>query len=172
MKFIKKLPAKFYLIYSSIIALGIILDQLTKYLAVTYLTKVSTFPLIEGVLHLTYAENRGAAFGMLSEHRWVFLIISTVTIIGIGLALFFGHIDTLSYGVSLSLIISGGIGNMIDRTVLGYVVDFIDFRLINFAIFNGADSFICIGAGLMILLLLLDIIKEAKAKGDTKNDGK
>ena len=53
---------------------------------------------------------------------------------------------------------------MIDRVGLGYVVDFIDFRLINFAVFNGADSFVCVGAGLLMLALILDLVKEAKAK--------
>ena len=60
-------------------------------------------------------------------------------------------------GVALSLIVSGGIGNMIDRLWLGYVVDFIDFRLINFAVFNGADSFVCVGAALLALHLLLPL---------------
>jgi signal peptidase II len=62
------------------------------------------------------------------------------------------------------MLIAGGIGNMIDRLALGYVVDFIDFRLIDFAIFNGADSFVCVGAGLLILALLRDIIREGKEK--------
>ena len=51
---------------------------------------------------------------------------------------------------------------MIDRTLLGYVVDFIDFRLINFAVFNGADSFVCVGAGILVLALILEIINEKK----------
>ena len=61
---------------------------------------------------------------------------------------------------------------MIDRLALGYVVDFIDFRLINFAVFNVADSFVCVGAGLLILALVIDLIKEAKAKksGDGKDN--
>ena len=71
---------------------------------------------------------------------------------------------TSSFGIlsSLSFIVGGGIGNMIDRTALGYVVDMIDLRLINFAVFNVADSFVCVGAGLMILYLILDMIREAK----------
>jgi signal peptidase II len=64
----------------------------------------------------------------------------------------------------MSLLVSGGIGNMIDRTLLGYVVDFIDFRLINFAVFNGADAFVCVGAGILMLALILQIIDEEKAK--------
>jgi signal peptidase II len=66
------------------------------------------------------------------------------------------------YDVSLALILSGGIGNMIDRIFLGYVVDFIDCRFINFAVFNGADSFVCVGAGLLMLALILDLVKEFK----------
>jgi signal peptidase II len=62
------------------------------------------------------------------------------------------------------MVVSGGIGNMIDRLALGYVVDFIDFRLINFAVFNGADSFVCVGAGLLVLALVREMIEESKAK--------
>jgi signal peptidase II len=68
------------------------------------------------------------------------------------------------------MIVSGGIGNMIDRTVLGYVIDMIDFTLINFAVFNGADSFVCVGAGILILALILDIIKETKEKKGKAED--
>ena len=174
MKLVKKLPLIHYIIYSAVIVGGVILDQLTKLLSVLFLKNIDTLPLIRGVLHLTYVENRGAAFGMLSDDRWVFLTVSTVTILVIGVLLYFGHIDGVAYGVALSMILSGGIGNMIDRVALGYVVDFIDFRLINFAVFNGADSFICVGAGLMIVLLLRDIIRESREKkasdGDAHND--
>lgn len=152
------------ILYSAIIIIGIILDQLTKLLSVEFLTKVETVPIIKNVLHLTYVENRGAAFGMLKEHRWVFISLSTVTIIGLLLYLFLSREKTKLYGVPIAMIVSGGIGNMIDRTALGYVVDFIDFRLINFAVFNGADSFVCVGAGLLVLALVLDIIKEAREK--------
>ena len=153
---------KQFIIYSLIIAVSVILDQLTKVLATEFLKPLPTFPIIEGVIHLTYHENRGAAFGMLADHRWVFLTISTVMIVGLSIYLFLGKCENMLYGVSISMIIGGGIGNMIDRLGAGFVVDFIDFRLINFAIFNGADSFVCVGAGLLILALILDIIKEGK----------
>ena len=153
-----------YLLYVGIVAIGILLDQLTTWLAVRFLEPIDTCPLIRDVLHLTYAENRGAAFGMLANNRWVFLIISTVAILAMIGYLFSGLSEGKLAGISLAMLISGGIGNMIDRISLGYVVDFIDFRLINFAIFNGADSFVCVGAGLLILSLVLDIIKENKEK--------
>ena len=158
-----------YIVYSAIILGGIFIDQLTKFLSFKFLTKVDTIPIIEDVIHLTFETNRGMAFSMLSNNRWVFITISTVAILAFLAYLYLGHADNLYYGVALSMVISGGIGNMIDRFGLGFyvapdgvgeVIDFIDFRLINFAVFNGADSFVCIGAGILILLLLIDLKKE------------
>ena len=91
-------------------------------------------------------------------------IVSTIAILAMVFYLFSGLSEGRLAGISLALLISGGIGNMIDRIALGYVVDFIDFRLINFAVFNGADSFVCVGAGLLVLSLILDIVKENKEK--------
>ena len=163
-KLVKKRKPSEYITYSVIILVGIILDQLTKWLSKEYLTRVSTVPIIEDVLHLTYLENRGAAFGSFQDMPWVFNSVSTVAIIAIALYLYLGHARWGLQAISLSMILSGGIGNMIDRISLGYVVDFIDFRLIDFAIFNGADSFVCVGAGLLILSLILEIADEARAE--------
>ena len=115
------------------IALSVILDQITKYLAITNLKPIDTVPLIEDVIHLTYLENRGAAFGILKDHRWVFMVTSTLAVIAIivfMMAFYKKHFSPLLY-LGLALIAGGGIGNMIDRISLGYVVDFIDFRLID-----------------------------------------
>ena len=161
---IKFATPKKCIIYSLIILVGIGIDQLTKFLSVKFLSPLDTFPIIKDVIHLTYVENKGAAFGMLANHRWVFIVISTVTIIALAAFLYLGKASNMLYGVAISMIISGGIGNMIDRLALGYVVDFIDFTLIDFAVFNGADSFVCVGAGLMVLAMLLDIAKESRVK--------
>ena len=158
------LPRSEYILYTGIILIGIALDQLTKWLAVAFLKPVDTVPIIKDVLHLTYLENRGAAFGMLANNRWIFMSISVVAILAMLFYLFSGLSEGKLSGIALAMLISGGIGNMIDRTALGFVVDFIDFRLIDFAIFNGADSFVCVGAGLMILSLILEISKESKEK--------
>lgn len=156
-----------YLIYSAVIVGGIFLDQLTKWLSVKFLMPLGkSVPIIDGVLQLTYVENTGAAFGMLKEHRWVFILVSTVAILGISLFLYLGHAPTRFTAISLSMIISGGIGNMIDRLFLGYVVDFIDFCLIDFAVFNGADSFVCVGCALMVLAIL--IMPSAEKQEDKK----
>ncbi len=148
----------------------VVLDQVTKWLAASFLTKVETVPIIEDVLHLTYLENRGAAFGMLKNNRWVFLVISTVAIIGliIYLVKYPPKNKWLLWG--LSFIVGGGIGNMIDRIWLGYVVDFIDFRLINFAIFNTADSFVCIGAVLVLIYVFFFSEEKKEVKNDTNSE--
>ena len=163
------------ILYAAILVLGILTDQITKLLAVKYLSESDTYPLIRDVFHFTYVENRGAAFGMLADHRWVFLIFSTLAIVALGIYLFRG----VSYfsekredgtypplaplgGVALALIVAGGIGNMIDRLALGYVVDFLDFTLIDFAVFNVADSYVTVGAVLLALHLLLPLFPKKK----------
>ncbi len=151
-------------IYGVIILVSLFLDQLTKYLAVIFLKGEPSFPLWQDVLHLTYHENYGAAFGMLSEHRWVFMTISTVAILALVWYLFFSKKMSFFMGFSFALVLAGGIGNMIDRVFLGYVVDFIDFTLIDFAIFNVADSLVCVGAGLLFITITRDLIKELKAQ--------
>ena len=138
------------------------LDQLTKWLAVTLLQGNPSVPIIPGALQLTYLENPGAAFGMLQNNRWVFLIISTVGILAVFFYLLVKRPTSKLLCVALSFIVGGGVGNMIDRILLGYVIDFIDFCLINFAIFNVADSFVCIGAGMLALWVILDTIAEVK----------
>ena len=116
---------RYYVLYSLIIALGILIDQLSKIIVVKFLKPIDDLPLWDGVFHFNYHENKGAAFGMLANNRWVFIVISTVAIIAIGLYLFFGRASSTLMGVSMALIVSGGIANMIDRLILGYVVDFL-----------------------------------------------
>ena len=147
----------------------VVLDQFTKWLAVEYLIPIGTVPIIKDALHLTYVENPGAAFGMMQNSRWIFLLVSTVAIIAIIIYLIkFATKNKLAL-LSLAFILGGGIGNMIDRVALGYVVDFIDFRLINFAVFNVADSFVCVGAALLIIYVLFIEGKENKRPDGDEN---
>ena len=166
MKLTKKLTN--LLILVGIILGGIGIDQLTKILVSKNMALYESIPVIPKVFNITYIQNRGAAFGMLANHRWVFMIISSVAIIGMCVYLFRFCNESMLFKIGLSLIVSGGIGNMIDRIFLGYVVDMIEATFIetlfdwSFAIFNVADSFVCVGAGIVILCLILDIIKESK----------
>lgn len=171
-KFVKKRKPLEYILYTAIIFAGVLLDQITKLLTVAYLKPVGSVPIIKGVIHLTYVENDGAAFGMLDNARWVFMTTSVIMIVGMLAFLYLGHAESRLYEISIAMIISGGIGNMIDRIAYGYVVDFIDFALIDFAVFNGADSFVCVGGGLLILAFVMDIPKEYKAeKAGKKKEG-
>jgi len=147
------------------IILGVVaLDQLTKALAVIYLEGEASFPLWQDVLHFTYARNEGAAFGMLSDQRWIFMVFSTVAILALLAVLFFHSPKSRYVQITLAMIAGGGIGNMIDRIALGYVIDFIDFTLIDFAIFNVADSFVTVGAFMLMGYLIWDMIREMKAE--------
>lgn len=163
----KKSP-RLYIIYAAIVAFTVAADQLTKYLAIKYLTAVDTVPLIKDILHLTYVENTGAAFGMMKDKRWVFMTVSVVAIFAIAWILWMYGRELVFASVCLSMVLGGGIGNMIDRVMLGYVVDFIDFRAINFAVFNGADSFVCVGAALLIIYLIRDLVREYKLEKQKK----
>ncbi len=158
------------LIWLMIIAGIIFLDQLSKWLTVINLGLGETFPLIEGVFHFTYVRNTGAAFSIFNEpdERWIFMSISTVAIIALSIYLWKNRKGSKLLCIALSFIVGGGIGNMIDRCILKYVIDMLDFRLINFAIFNVADSFVCVGVGLFALAVILDEIKEVKKQKAAK----
>ncbi|MBD2528814.1 lipoprotein signal peptidase [Nostoc flagelliforme FACHB-838] len=132
------------------------LDQVTKYWIVQTFSLGQTLPLLPGIFHFTYVTNTGAAFSLLSgKVEWLRWLSLGVSLVLIALALFGPTLnlwDQLGYG----LILGGAMGNGIDRFVLGYVVDFLDFRLINFAVFNVADSFISIG---IVCLLIASLQK-------------
>ena len=154
-----------------VIALSVIFDQLTKQLAVHFLEKGDPFDVIPGVFRFSYVENRGAAFGMLDDHRWVFMIISTVAIVAMLVYIWKFAPKSIFLTVGLSLVVGGGIGNMIDRVAYGYVVDFIDFCAFPnlwMWVFNVADACVCVGAGMVMLYFVIDIIKDAKKEKAAK----
>ena len=163
------------IVWILIIAGVVLLDQLSKLLVVEFLSRETPFVIIEGILRFKYSENRGAAFGSFDEQRWVFMVASIVGIIGMSIYLFKFSPKSKLACTALSMIIGGGIGNMIDRTLRTgeiyegekVVVDFIDFyafpELWN-AIFNVADSFVCVGAGLLILWCIISTVQETKAE--------
>lgn len=138
------------------------LDQVTKYWVVQTFSLGQTLPILQDIFHLTYVTNTGAAFSLFSgKVEWLKWLSLAVSLVLIGLAWFGQELnrwDQLGYG----LILGGAIGNGIDRFVLGYVVDFLDFRLINFAVFNLADSFISIG----IVCLLIGSLQKTPPSSD------
>jgi len=146
------IPLLYYLIAAVIIAL----DQWTKHLVLNYMERGESIPLIADVFHLTSHRNMGAAFGILQNQRWLFIVITTVVVVGIVFSLIRIGKKQPRTSLALSLVLGGAIGNFIDRATTGQVVDFLDFTLINFPIFNVADMAITIGVGLLLLDVLLD----------------
>ena len=141
-----------YYIYA---AAGVVLTAFDLIIKHVVDTLKPSFPIIDGVFHITYAKNTGAAFSMFSSFPQFTTVLTCVLILAlIGYIIYSKpkrHIELTAF----TLMISGGIGNLVNRLTLGYVVDFFDFRLINFAIFNTADVFIVVGAGLFILSTFL-----------------
>lgn len=130
------------------------MDRLTKILVSKYLSLQQSLPVIKGFFHLTLIHNRGAAFGMLQNQAFLFIFSAVFAIILICVDLrgkkeqkpFF-------YRLALALISAGALGNLIDRLFLGYVIDFLDFRI--WPVFNIADSAITVGAVLLGYSILL-----------------
>lgn len=140
--------------YFSITAVVLLLDQLTKWFILHRMSLYESIPLWDDVFHITSHRNRGAAFGILQDQQWLFIIVTTVVVVGIIVYLIRLRGQQPLMGWSLALILGGAIGNLIDRVRMGEVVDFLDFRLINYPIFNVADSAIVIGVGIMIWITL------------------
>ena len=154
---------------SAIIAIAVVLlDQISKHYVCLYLKPVGNVSIIDGILDLTYVENTGAAFGMLSDNRAVFMIASVIIIALLGYIVAVFHGQSKLFDVCLGLIVGGGIGNMVDRAYLGYVIDFIDFCAFDFWIwvFNIADSAVVVGCILAVIFILFD--KKAATIGTSK----
>jgi signal peptidase II len=138
-----------------ITAVLLVFDQFTKHLAVVYLKGQAPYVLIDGVLDL---ENRGSAFGMLQNQK-VFILFVGIVFLAVLLFFLLKLPEQKKFRivhVLLAVIIAGGIGNMIDRFRLDYVVDFISFVLINYPIFNVADIYVVVATiGLFILFLFV-----------------
>lgn len=152
------------------IILIVAFDQITKYFASLKLADGSVAKFIPGVVQFKYAENTGMAFSMLSGARWVFIALTVVVCVGVFYYLFSNRCKSLWLYWSLGVILSGGIGNLIDRIRFGYVVDFIEPIFVNFAIFNIADCAVTCGAVVLVGYLLYDAFKDVK-KPKENSDG-
>lgn len=146
---------KVYLLPIIIIGLLTALDQLTKFIVVNNFMLNESKPIIKDVFSLTYIRNEGIAWGLFQGKRYLFLIITVIVL----MLCFFVYHKIYSYKefmplrICLIFIISGSIGNMIDRIKLGYVIDFFDFELINFPVFNIADIYVTVTMIVMFILI-------------------
>lgn len=129
------------------------LDQWSKLWIVTKIALGEIRPFLPGVVSLTHLHNYGAAFSILQHQQWLFAVITVVVIGGAVIYLVKHQTAGLLTTTALSLIISGGIGNFIDRLRLGYVIDMVQLEFIDFAIFNLADAYLTVGVLVMFLAL-------------------
>ena len=143
-------------IWLPILIIGLAVDRLTKYWAMRIVTEAAghAFAFWPGVIGFRYAQNTGMAFSFLAGHQLVLLSLAAVMAVISLLIVILNRQLSACLRVGLTLVSAGGIGNIIDRLVYGYVVDFMEFLFIDFAIFNMADVFITIGAAVIIFALL------------------
>ena len=132
------------------------IDRLLKRAVATALAPAGVRTAIPGIVSWAYTENRGAAFSMLSDRApWVLIALTAALIIGIIIYLLAHPDEPALERAGLWLIVGGGLGNLWDRLVHGCVIDFIRLDFIHFAVFNPADVFVCVGAGLVVLSVFL-----------------
>lgn len=150
----------------SIIAIVVLvsLDQFVKYLTVTHLM-IKPIVLIENVFELTYVENKGAAWSILENQIWFFILMTVIILALIAYAFYKKMIYTKLGQISLVLICAGAIGNLIDRITHGYVIDMFSFKLINFPVFNVADICIVCGGILFVFYMMFQHDKYAEKAG-------
>ncbi|MBQ2957654.1 MAG: signal peptidase II [Clostridia bacterium] len=139
----------------------VVLDQISKLWAVNILKPLGSLQLIPGIIGFRYAENTGAAFSAFSESTVLLSLVSAaVCLIVAGVMVRYSGAKA-HFMLPLSMVLAGGVGNLIDRLTLGYVVDFFELQFMRFAIFNIADISITIGAALLFIVLLFGGEKNA-----------
>ena len=158
------------ILIAAFLSAGLIaIDQLLKWWVVQVLMPMGTLPIWQDVLHLTYHENYGSAFGMLQQQRGLLIVLAVVIIMVLALLMWKKKISHPFAIYTTFLILAGGLGNLIDRIFRGYVVDFIDFRLINFPIFNFADCCVVVGTILLAIYILFFEGKTDSKKTEDSN---
>ena len=148
-------------------ALLLLLDRLTKIWAIEKLNGEGIVDFIKGLINFVYVENTGVAFGMLSDKIYIMI---PITIIVVGICIFIymknkGENKVFDY--AMLLIITGAIGNIMDKLTRGFVVDFINFEFIDFPVFNIADICVCAGAALLMIYIIFCSDKSKEAEGKT-----
>ena len=144
------------------ILIMVVLDQLSKWLAVVYLQPVGSVPFIPGVLRLTYAHNTGAAFSMLAGKQEFLIGVTAVAMLVMLCILLRRKAPNAFAHWGLAMVVGGGIGNLIDRVLNGYVVDYFDVVFMKFAIFNVADCFVVVGCVCLFIGVLFSEAFDAR----------
>ena len=152
-------------------AVLVVLDQLIKHWATAALLPVGSMEVLPGIVELRYCLNDGMAFSMLAGKQGLLIGVTSVMLVAVLVMLFVRKMP-LAERIAWTLVLGGGVGNLIDRVLNGVVVDYINVLFMHFAIFNFADICVCVGVGLLMLVLLLDSTKKDElAQQKAEDDG-
>ena len=157
------------MLYALLVAALVAVDQAVKVLVRTHIPLGTSVPFLPGLVELTYCQNTGAAFSLLSGHTWVLTLISAVVSAGIAVVLLRGLIPHAIGRLSLSVVLAGAVGNLIDRALFGWVTDMFNLQFMRFAVFNVADiCVVCGGIAFCAYFLFCDRLeKKEDAHDDT-----
>lgn len=164
MKSKKSFICKKNIITFVVIAALLVIDQYIKQLVIRHLKLIDSFALIPDIIQLRYLENDGAMMGFMGGKTEIMTVLSVLCFVVVAVLIFSGKINNKIDFVSLTMICAGGIGNIIDRIVRGFVVDYIEVLFIDFYVFNFADCLITVSAFLLFFNQLYLIYKENKEK--------
>ena len=152
-------------------AVLVVLDQLIKHWATAALLPVGSMEVLPGIVELRFCLNDGMAFSMLAGKQGLLIGVTSVMLVAVLVMLFVRKMP-LAERIAWTLVLGGGVGNLIDRVLNGVVVDYINVLFMHFAIFNFADICVCVGVGLLMLVLLLDSTKKDElAQQKAEDDG-
>lgn len=159
-----------YVLALVVAAIVVAIDQVTKFLIVSNLDSQSCIAVLGGLFNIRFVENSGAAWSILEGETWLLVAVSLVI-----MAVCIFMLVKKTYGSKLmfwavSLVLAGGVGNLIDRIFrAGKVVDFIEFGFIDFPVFNVADIAVCTGAGLIVVLFIIEAVSDYKKAKSVKS---
>lgn len=148
----------------SVVAIAVLtaVDQIIKFFVERDLQPVSQKAFIDGFIGWQYVRNTGAAFGSFSNNTALLSVFTGIVILAGFVFLLVGKIESKFCQACAVLIISGGLGNLIDRVMLGYVIDYIEVQFMNFAVFNFADILVTCGSFMLMGYIIYDIFREKK----------
>lgn len=157
--------------YAILAAALVAIDQIVKYLVRAHIPLGGSAPFIPYLLELTYVQNTGAAFSLLRQHTWLLTLTSTAVVLAMCALIVKGFFKNRLGLWSAALVLSGGVGNLIDRAVFGFVTDMFHTTFMEFAVFNVADCCITVGVPLLFLYVLLYVGKDEKKEGGADGAG-
>ena len=157
--------------YAILAAALVVIDQIVKYLIRANIELGESIPFIPGLMDLTYVQNTGAAFSILRQHTWLLILTSAVVVIVMCVLIVRGFFTNALGRWSAALVLAGGMGNLIDRAVFGFVTDMFKTTFMDFAVFNVADCCITIGVPLLFLYVMLYVGRDEKKEGEGDGAG-